>query len=141
MVQSNSIPAPVQTRLTFFSSYKFAKLAPNIPAFSHSFFGFLVFYFAMAYTYFLLLDVFCAITALVIIRRILQPRLYAPLPPGPAGLPLVGNILDMPADNEWLTFAKWGELYGQDWFGFSASGAHTNTLQAIFLPSPSLARQ
>ncbi|KAK0242387.1 cytochrome P450 [Armillaria nabsnona] len=87
-------------------------LAPNFPTFSRSFFGFLVFYLAMAFAYFPLLDVFCAITALVIIRRILQPRLYAPLPPGPAGLPLVGNILDMPADNEWLTFAKWGELYG-----------------------------
>ncbi|KAJ3569349.1 hypothetical protein NP233_g5109 [Leucocoprinus birnbaumii] len=34
------------------------------------------------------------------------------LPPGPAGLPLVGNILDMPCSKEWLTFARWGEEYG-----------------------------
>ncbi|KAH9482477.1 Cytochrome P450 monooxygenase 208 [Psilocybe cubensis] len=34
------------------------------------------------------------------------------LPPGPKGLPLVGNILDMPSDKEWLTFAQWGETWG-----------------------------
>ncbi len=35
-----------------------------------------------------------------------------PLPPGPKGLPLIGNILDMPSDKDWFTFAKWGEIYG-----------------------------
>ena len=35
------------------------------------------------------------------------------LPPGPKGLPLVGNIFDMPSEKEWLTFAKWGETYGR----------------------------
>jgi cytochrome P450 len=34
------------------------------------------------------------------------------LPPGPRGLPLIGNLLDMPSEQEWLTFARWGELYG-----------------------------
>ncbi|KAK0194305.1 cytochrome P450 [Armillaria mellea] len=34
------------------------------------------------------------------------------LPPGPKELPLIGNLLDMPAEKEWLTFAKWGERYG-----------------------------
>ncbi len=33
-------------------------------------------------------------------------------PPGPRGLPLIGNLLDMPSQKEWLTFAKWGEKYG-----------------------------
>ncbi|KAK0479598.1 cytochrome P450 [Armillaria novae-zelandiae] len=36
----------------------------------------------------------------------------APSPPGPRGLPLIGNLLDMPSEKEWLTFAKWGEKYG-----------------------------
>jgi hypothetical protein len=42
---------------------------------------------------------------------VFQSRLL-PLPPGPKGLPLVGNIFDMPYEKEWLTFAKWGETYG-----------------------------
>ncbi|KAK0436558.1 cytochrome P450 [Armillaria borealis] len=39
-------------------------------------------------------------------------RSTAQFPPGPRGLPLIGNLLDMPSQKEWLTFAKWGERYG-----------------------------
>ena len=37
-----------------------------------------------------------------------------PLPPGPCGYPVVGNLFDMPSlqNQGWLTFAKWGEIYG-----------------------------
>lgn len=34
------------------------------------------------------------------------------LPPGPKGLPLIGNVLDMPVERAWETFTKWGEKYG-----------------------------
>ncbi|KAK0460211.1 cytochrome P450, partial [Desarmillaria tabescens] len=33
-------------------------------------------------------------------------------PPGPRGLPFIGNALDMPTDKPWLTFARWRETYG-----------------------------
>ncbi|KAL1744246.1 cytochrome P450 [Schizophyllum fasciatum] len=35
-----------------------------------------------------------------------------PLPPGPKGLPIIGNMLDLPQSHAWKTFAKWGEEYG-----------------------------
>ncbi|KAH8118941.1 cytochrome P450 [Phellopilus nigrolimitatus] len=35
-----------------------------------------------------------------------------PLPPGPKGLPVIGNIFDMPKDHEWLTVAQWRKTYG-----------------------------
>ncbi|KAJ6573817.1 cytochrome P450 [Mycena vulgaris] len=35
-----------------------------------------------------------------------------PLPPGPKGLPLIGNVLDMPKSHNWKTFAHWGDIYG-----------------------------
>lgn len=62
----------------------------------------------------LCLDLFLVLTAFLILRRLFYgtKTFSAPLPPGPAGLPLIGNLLDMPSDSDWLTFAKWGELYG-----------------------------
>lgn len=35
-----------------------------------------------------------------------------PLPPGPRGLPIIGNMLDMPKDYEWLHWSKHKDLYG-----------------------------
>ncbi|KAK0465859.1 cytochrome P450 [Desarmillaria tabescens] len=50
---------------------------------------------------------------LVVAYRLFYPtRRSTPFPPGPKGFPLIGNILDMPSDKEWLTFARWGEKHG-----------------------------
>jgi hypothetical protein len=35
------------------------------------------------------------------------------LPPGPKGLPLIGNLLDMPKEKEWETYRAWNERYGE----------------------------
>ena len=52
-----------------------------------------------------------AILFIAVIRFIkVKPRLR--LPPGPRGLPVIGNVLDMPSEKEWLTFAQWGETWG-----------------------------
>ncbi|ESK88635.1 cytochrome p450 [Moniliophthora roreri MCA 2997] len=60
----------------------------------------------------ILLDIVCGAVALYVLTRLFSSKLPLPLPPGPKRRPLIGNLLDMPSEKEWLTFAKWGEQYG-----------------------------
>lgn len=61
-----------------------------------------------------LLDIVLAVAGLAIAHRLLnRKRLAAPYPPGPPGLPLLGNVLDMPNHHEWYKFAEWGQQYGK----------------------------
>ncbi|KAI5117356.1 hypothetical protein M0805_002466 [Coniferiporia weirii] len=63
----------------------------------------------------LLLDGVAFVCALGYLRSWLSLRKQKglSLPPGPKGLPLVGNIFDMPGSNEWETARQWGEKYGK----------------------------
>ncbi|KAI0316363.1 cytochrome P450 [Amylostereum chailletii] len=48
-----------------------------------------------------------------LVRRYLNAsKSSLPLPPGPKGLPLVGNVLDLPTVQPHKTFAEWGTKYG-----------------------------
>lgn len=67
----------------------------------------------MVFTPFVVVDAFFVLLGLLILRRLFCSRRPASLPPGPMGLPLVGNVFDMPSEKEWLTFAQWGETWGQ----------------------------
>jgi hypothetical protein len=70
------------------------------------------------------LDLALATLALFLVKSFLSKR--PPLPPGPKGLPLLGNLFDMPKSREWLTFAKWGQQYG------ACLKARRNTILILF---------
>ncbi len=60
------------------------------------------------------IDALAAILAVLVLHRIVggKSSTVSEYAPGPEGFPLIGNLLDMPTEKEWLTFAKWSELYG-----------------------------
>ncbi|KAJ6558729.1 cytochrome P450 [Mycena sp. CBHHK59/15] len=58
------------------------------------------------------LDLAVAAFALVLVVGLLTRRSTPPHPPGPRRLPLLGNLLDMPTEKEWVKFSAWGETYG-----------------------------
>lgn len=63
-------------------------------------------------TFLLILDVFLAIIGVYLFKKIFSPPPTTPYPPGPKGLPLLGNALDMPTFQEWKTYAQWGNRWG-----------------------------
>ena len=39
-----------------------------------------------------------------------------PLPPGPKGYPLIGNLFDMAVDKPWIVFDGWRKTYGKNFY-------------------------
>ncbi|KZS94743.1 cytochrome P450 [Sistotremastrum niveocremeum HHB9708] len=55
--------------------------------------------------------------AVLVLLFVIKGKLTArakllPFPPGPAGVPIIGNLLDIPFENQYLTFSKWKATYG-----------------------------
>jgi hypothetical protein len=57
--------------------------------------------------------VIAPLACLVLYLAVKKIRSKGPLPPGPRGLPFIGNALDMPKDYEWEHWAKHKEIYGR----------------------------
>ncbi|KAF9446019.1 cytochrome P450 [Macrolepiota fuliginosa MF-IS2] len=62
-----------------------------------------------------------------------KPNAYSPLPlpPGPKGWPVIGNLLDMPTEFEWKTYHEWSRKLNTDILHVSVMG-----MSIIVLNSP-----
>ncbi|KAF9222063.1 cytochrome P450 [Gyrodon lividus] len=59
------------------------------------------------------LDLCLATVGLYLVKQVMSKKNPAPFPPGPKGLPFIGNLADMPSVKPWLTFTEWGQKYGK----------------------------
>ena len=66
----------------------------------------------MSFTYLQLFAV-SLLSAIVYLLMQRRRRSQLPFPPGPKGLPLIGNLRDIPNDYQWLTYEKWGKDLGE----------------------------
>ncbi|CAK5272492.1 unnamed protein product [Mycena citricolor] len=74
----------------------------------------------MAYSFTLLP---AATLAAVYISHLLWRKFSRPpLPPGPRGIPILGNIHDVPAESPWLALAALGERYAGGLFSLQILG-------------------
>ncbi|GJE96456.1 cytochrome P450 [Phanerochaete sordida] len=64
----------------------------------------------------------CIFLALLVASR--RDTKQCRYPPGPLGLPLFGNLLDLPKEASWYTFAKWARKYNSKIIHFSMLGKH-----------------
>ncbi|KDQ64958.1 hypothetical protein JAAARDRAFT_116817 [Jaapia argillacea MUCL 33604] len=78
-------------------------------------------------------DIALALLAAWLLKRLWSRKTQLPLPPGPKGLPLIGNLLDMPSTEEWKTLAQWTHEYGD------LTYLHMVNQSILFINAPSVA--
>ncbi|KZT30011.1 cytochrome P450 [Neolentinus lepideus HHB14362 ss-1] len=71
-----------------------------------------------------------SIALLSLVAVLLARRSRVRLPPGPTGLPFLGNALDIPPSHQWTTYVEWSKKFG-DVMHLSALGRHLIILNSL----------
>jgi len=58
------------------------------------------------------------VVVVCIVRRTIGTQTPYPLPPGPPGLPWIGNVIGANASTPWITYAEWARTYGGSYISF-----------------------
>ena len=80
------------------------------------------------------LDACLVALAVYLVGRLVWRR-KTPLPPGPSGWPLVGNVLDFPIHVPYKTFGAMSKKYGKSMYASDTVYISLTLCQAISYPS------
>ncbi|KAK0497944.1 hypothetical protein EDD18DRAFT_1351773 [Armillaria luteobubalina] len=70
-----------------------------------------------------LLDIAAFIVLVYTLNKLLLPKPKYHLPPGPKGLPIIGNIYNIPRKFEWVTYRELSRHYGSGIITLNLMGA------------------
>lgn len=91
-------------------------------------------------TLLMLFDLVAVGLTIWLLRRLFSGGSSKRLPPGPKPWPIIGNVLDVPSEQAWKTYAQWSERWGNIRFLFLSSfHMLTRRQQGISFPSTSSA--
>nr|GAT47917.1 cytochrome P450 [Mycena chlorophos] len=71
------------------------------------------------------------LAAAFVFSRLRKPRHQLPLPPGPKKLPIVGNLLDIPNERQWLAYHQWSRDYDSDIIHLDACGTSIIVVESM----------
>ncbi|KAH9917357.1 cytochrome P450 [Amylocystis lapponica] len=78
-----------------------------------------------------LVDIILGLLAAALALHWISRRRRLPLPPGPKGWPVLGNILDIPKKHEWLAYQQWGREFNSDLIHLNMCGTSLIVINSL----------
>ncbi|KAH9941412.1 cytochrome P450 [Amylocystis lapponica] len=77
------------------------------------------------------IDIIMGASAVALVLLWISRRRKLPLPPGPKGVPVLGNVFGIPKTYEWLAYQRWGREFNSDLIYLNLCGTSVIVVNSI----------